>query len=58
MTHLAWTTVRLQEYHTALHASYEGQYDNLLFYFMVHYKLIQVRQTLLPGTVHARLGDA
>ena len=27
----------------ALHGSYDGQYDNLLFYFMVHYKLIQVR---------------
>ena len=33
----------MQEYHMALHGSYDGQYDNLLFYFMVHYKLIQVR---------------
>ena len=30
-----------REYHLALHPSYEGQYDDLLYFFAHNYKLIQ-----------------
>ena len=40
--HPAPLTAPVQEYHMTLHGSYQGQYDNLLFYFILQYKLVQV----------------